>query len=161
MALRQIRVNGRKVWQARVAFQGERRSTINEGGVDVIERSDIALLAAIWRELEEHEGDEADAAWAVWERIKEDSALRQTLLVHIREAVADAPELRDRAEEALRVTEGDYAAAQQALQELIDPRENPETAERVEADVQILNNVFVEIMHRATEAWRRERRGGE
>jgi hypothetical protein len=28
MALRQIRVNGRKVWQARVAFNGARRSTI-------------------------------------------------------------------------------------------------------------------------------------
>jgi|GraSoiStandDraft_38_1057308.scaffolds.fasta_scaffold42164_3 hypothetical protein len=36
----------------------------------MIQPLDVALLAAIWRELERAAGDESEAAWAVWERMK-------------------------------------------------------------------------------------------
>ena len=41
----------------------------------MIQPLDVALLAAIWRELERAAGDESEAAWAVWERMKSEPAL--------------------------------------------------------------------------------------
>jgi hypothetical protein len=49
----------------------------------VIKPSDVALLAAMWRALEQHAGDEAEAAWAVWERMKAEPALREAFFEHI------------------------------------------------------------------------------
>jgi integrase len=46
MSLRQIRVNGRKVWQARVAYHGSRRSTIRESKADA-RTAEAALLTEL------------------------------------------------------------------------------------------------------------------
>jgi hypothetical protein len=76
----------------------------------VIRPSDVALLAAIWRALERCAGDEAEAAWAVWERMKSEPALLDAWLRHVEPMIDNRLELSKLAEEALRVTAGDEAA---------------------------------------------------
>jgi hypothetical protein len=46
MSLRRIKVNGRKVWQARVAFKGQRRSTIRESREEA-RQAEAALLGEL------------------------------------------------------------------------------------------------------------------
>ncbi len=62
----------------------------------MIERSDVALLAAIWRELDQYGGDESRAAWAVYERMKVDPMLLDAFLVHLGPVINDALERRGR-----------------------------------------------------------------
>ena len=127
----------------------------------MIPPSDVALLAAIWRALERCAGDEAEAAWAVWERMKSEPALLDAWLRHVEPMIDNRLELSKLAEEALRVTAGDEAAAERAFRELIDSRENPAAAERASSDYKLIVGVFVSIVRSATEAWRRERGDGQ
>jgi hypothetical protein len=122
----------------------------------MIQPLDVALLAAIWRELERAAGDESEAAWAVWERMKSEPALCNAWLRNVEPTIDNRLELSKLAEEALRVTAGDEAAVERAFRELIDSRENPAAAERVSSDYKLIVGVFVSIVRSATEAWRRE-----
>jgi hypothetical protein len=128
----------------------------------MIQPLDVALLAAIWRELERALGDESEAAWAVWERMKSEPVLCNAWLRHVEPVIDNRLELSKLAEEALRVTaRGDEAAAERAFRELIDSRENPATAKRVSSDFKLIVGVFVNIVRSATEAWRREHGDGQ
>jgi hypothetical protein len=127
----------------------------------MIQPLDVALLAAIWRELERAAGDESEAAWAVWERMKSEPALCNAWLRNVEPMIDNRLELSKLAEEALRVTAGDEAAVERAFRELIDSRENPAAAERVSSDYKLIVGVFVSIVRSATEAWRREHGDGQ
>ena len=127
----------------------------------MIQPLDVGLLAAIWRELERSAGDESEAAWAVWDRMKTEPALLDAWLRHVEPMIDNRLELSKLAEEALRVTAGDQAAAERAFRELIDSRENPAAAERVSSDYKLIVGVFVSIVRSATEAWRREHGDGQ
>jgi len=111
----------------------------------MIQPLDVALLAAIWRELERAAGDESEAAWAVWERMKSEPALCNAWLRNVEPMIDNRLELSKLAEEALRVTAGDEAAVERAFRELIDSRENPAAAERVSSDYKLIVGVFVSI----------------
>jgi hypothetical protein len=127
----------------------------------MIQPLDVALLAAIWRELERAAGDESEAAWAVWERMKSEPALCNAWLRNVEPMIDNRLELSKLAEKALRVTAGDEAAVERAFRELIDSRENPAAAERVSSDYKLIVGVFVSIVRSATEAWRREHGDGQ
>jgi len=127
----------------------------------MIQPLDVALLAAIWRELERAAGDESEAAWAVWERMKSEPALCNAWLRNVEPMIDNRLELSKLAEEALRVTAGDEAAVERAFRELIDSRENPAAADRVSSDYKLIVGVFVSIVRSATEAWRREHGDGQ
>ena len=111
----------------------------------MIQPLDVALLAAIWRELERAAGDESEAAWAVWERMKSEPALCNAWLRNVEPMIDNRLELSKLAEEALRVTAGDEAAVERAFRELIDSRENPAAADRVSSDYKLIVGVFVSI----------------
>ncbi len=52
MAVRRVRVNGRNVWQARVAYRGLRRSTIRESKQEA-RNAEAALLSELQRRAEQ------------------------------------------------------------------------------------------------------------
>ncbi len=88
--------------------------------------------------------------------MKSEPALCNAWLRHVEPMIDNRLELSKLAEEALRVSAGDEAAAaERAFRELIDSRENPATAERVSSDYKLIVGVFVSIVRSATEAWRR------
>jgi hypothetical protein len=119
----------------------------------VIDASDLALLAAIWRALEEGGGDETEAAWAVWNRMKTEPGLLNAFLRHVPQ-FDEASDLFRIAQESLADAGGGDANAGRAFRERTEPRENPDAADDFGCHVV---EAFRSIMDPATEAWRRER----
>jgi len=59
MSLRRVKVNGRKVWQARVAFKGLRKSTIRESK-EAAREAEAQLLQEV--KAKAGQAEQADAA---------------------------------------------------------------------------------------------------